>query len=75
MPTLTISIGSLLLLALGGCSLISMDAHAPTTKMPLEGGCEAMRPHFPMPYHGRTDAPDDIARIRNANAAFVKACP
>ncbi len=45
------------------------------SKQPLDGGCVAMRPHFPIQFHGSNDAPDTVARIRTANAAFKAACP
>lgn len=66
MRTLIISIASL---ALAACA--SHDV----AKQPLDGGCVAMRAHFPIKYHGAIDAPDDIVRIRAANAAFAAACP
>jgi hypothetical protein len=42
--------------------------------------CEAMRPSFPMSYHGgkaggRGDTIGTITRIPVANARFVAACP
>jgi hypothetical protein len=74
MRTLIISIGSLLL---GACS--ATIAPVPTT--PASSlVCEAMRPSFPMSYHGGKAGPggdtiDTITRIRVANARFIAACP
>ena len=41
--------------------------------------CEAMRPSFPIAYHGGYrgvggDSTDTISRIRAANARFIAAC-
>lgn len=36
--------------------------------------CEAMRPAFPVTYHGNTDGADTIKGIRAANARFAAAC-
>lgn len=71
-----------------GCTLVSLGSEAPAVAAPppkLDGACEALRSHFPMPFHadlltGHTggkgeDQGDTVERIRRINAAFQGACP
>ena len=51
------------------------EPSAPTPRSELEGGCEAMRPHFPMSYSRSQDSQQTKDAIKLANAAFAKACP
>lgn len=79
----TTSIASLLLL--GGCALTGGGEAPPRpTAAQLDGGCEAMRPSFPITYHGGkgglggepgTDTTETVRKVRLANAAFKGACP
>jgi hypothetical protein len=59
-------------LALAACAARGVTPSA-------SGVCEALRPSFPIGYHGGYrgvggDSADTIARIRTANARFVAAC-
>lgn len=76
---------------LGACSLIGIgnETAAPTAAAPppptMSDKCEALRRHFPMPFHadlvtGHTGGPgedqaDTVKRIRELNAGFASACP
>ena len=61
-------------LVLAGC--MGDAAPPPVTAIPTSAAaCEALRPAFPILYHGKTDAPDTQARIKSANARFAAACP
>lgn len=66
----------LLILAssLAGCLNDSAPA-ATVSSQPLDGGCVAMRSHFPMDYHYPPMLKDDAERVVKANAAFKGACP
>ena len=52
---------------------------APTAVMRADGGCEAMRPFFPLSFYYVAGLPpkarDAAANTVKANAAFAKACP
>lgn len=54
-------------LALGGCDSLTVT----TSDAAI---CEAMRPSFPIKFHGNTDSADTIKEIRQANARFAAAC-
>jgi len=59
---------------------IALAACAARSVTPSAGGvCEALRPSFPIGYHGGYrgvggDTSDTIARVRVANARFAGAC-
>lgn len=67
-----------------GCASLSQPASQP---IPMQAACEAMRPSFPIPFHGpykqngkyvydnTTDRVDTIQRVREANARFKSVCP
>lgn len=72
------------LLAASGCSpRIEVQPTAPqvptSTPMQSEGGCEAMRKWFPIPFYYISGLPkvalDDAKHVIQANAAFKAACP
>ena len=44
-------------------------------KQPLDGGCVAMRSHFPITYSQSKDTQETKAQVMDANAAFKAACP
>jgi hypothetical protein len=52
------------------------SAPPPVSAIPTTAGaCEALRPAFPITYHGQKDQPDTVGRIKAANASFLAACP
>lgn len=63
-------LASVLCLALAACS-----PPPPDTTPGNAGVCEALRPAIPVLYHGKTDTPDTVERIKQANARFAAACP
>ena len=61
-------------LALAAC--MGDSAPPPVTAIPTSAAaCEAMRPAFPILFHGKTDAADTVVHIKAANARFAGACP
>ena len=75
----TISIDRSAMLTAGLASLALAACAARGVTPPAGGVCEALRPSFPISYHGGYrgvggDSADTIGRIRIANARFVAAC-
>lgn len=63
---------ALLSLFLASCG---PDREVPTVSVPATPAvCQALAPAFPVKYHGKTDSPDTIARIEQANARYAAAC-
>jgi hypothetical protein len=54
--------------------LLSACASKPEATARTPAVCEGLRPDMPIAYHGKTDAPDTILRIRKANARFQAMC-
>lgn len=57
-------------LVLTGCVTDSTPAPDVSTK----AACEALRPAFPLKYHGKTDESDTIKGIQQANARYAAIC-
>lgn len=54
--------------------LLSACASKPEATARTPAVCEGLRPDLPIAYHGKTDAPDTILRIRKVNSRFQAMC-
>ena len=64
----------ILAISLAGCLNDSSPA-ANVSAQPLDGGCVAMRSHFPIKYHYPPMLKEDAERVVRVNAAYAGACP
>lgn len=55
-------------------SSLFLAACGPTAGPTTSGICQALAPAMPIAYHGLSDTPDTIKRIRDANARFAAVC-